>query len=168
MRIVDANVLLYAVNSASGHHRASKRSLDGALSGADTVGLAWVPLLAFVRLTTKHGLFLRPLAPGDAMQQVADWCSAPGSVVVGPTPRHADVLSGLLAQVGTGGILSTTRTWRRWQWNTGAGIISYDSDFSRFAAFAGHPRRASRARLLISPAISDFWARTYPRTMWLE
>ena len=71
MRVVDANVLLYAVNSASEHHTACKRWLDGALSGADTVGLAWVPLLAFVRLTTKHGLFPMPLAPGEAMQQVS-------------------------------------------------------------------------------------------------
>ena len=57
MKIVDANVLLYAVNSASEHHTSSRRWLDAALSGADTVGLDWVPLLAFVRLTTKVGLF---------------------------------------------------------------------------------------------------------------
>lgn len=49
MKIVDANVLLYAVNTASEHHKPSLRWLDGALSGADRVGFAWVPLLAFVR-----------------------------------------------------------------------------------------------------------------------
>src|ERR1700746_1149793 len=102
MRIVDANVLLYAVNTAADHHEASRRWLDGALSGGDTVGLAWVPLLAFVRLTTKHGLFPTPLSADDAMRQVADWCSAPGAVLVNPTPRHADVLAGLLAEVGAG------------------------------------------------------------------
>lgn len=57
MRIVDANVLLYAVNSASEHHDTSRTWLDRELSGADTVGLAWLPMLTFVRLTTKHGLF---------------------------------------------------------------------------------------------------------------
>ena len=132
MRIIDANVLLYAVNSASEHHNKSRRWLDGALSGADTVGLAWVPLLAFVRLTTKHGLFPKPLAPGDAMQQVADWCSAPGSVVVGPTSRHADVLSGLLARVGTGGNLVNDAHLAALAVEHRARIVSYDSDFSRF------------------------------------
>jgi hypothetical protein len=44
VRIVDANVLLYAVNSSAEHHDASRWWLDGALSGADVVGLAWVPL----------------------------------------------------------------------------------------------------------------------------
>lgn len=57
MKIIDANVLLYAVNTTSEHHKPSLRWLDGALSGADRVGFAWVPLLAFVRLATKVGLF---------------------------------------------------------------------------------------------------------------
>ncbi|WP_414601656.1 hypothetical protein [Mycobacterium tuberculosis] len=42
MKIVDANVLLYAVNTTSEHHKPSLRWLDGALSGADRVGFAWV------------------------------------------------------------------------------------------------------------------------------
>ncbi len=132
MRIVDANVLLYAVNSASEHHAASKRWLDGALSGADTVGLSWVPLLAFVRLTTKQGLFPTPLNTGDAMQQVANWCTAPGAVVVGPSPRHADVLAALLARVGTGGNLVNDAHLAALAVEHRAGIVSYDSDFSRF------------------------------------
>jgi len=89
MRIVDANVLLYAVNTAADHHEASRRWLDGALSGGDTVGLAWVPLLAFVRLTTRHGLFPSPLTADAAMAQVLDWCNAPGCVIVAPTWRRA-------------------------------------------------------------------------------
>lgn len=132
MKVVDANVLLYAVNSSSEHHNACKRWLDGALSGADTVGLAWVPLLAFVRLTTKQGLFPAPLAPGDAMCQVADWCGAPGAVVLSPTPRHADVLSRFLYQVGTGGNLVNDAHLAALAMEHRGVIVSYDSDFSRF------------------------------------
>lgn len=132
MRLVDANVLLYAVNSASERHSVCKRWLDGALSGGDTVGLAWVPLLAFIRLTTKHGLFPRPLAPADAMRQVTDWCSAPASMVVGPTARHADILSGLLAEVGAGGNLVNDAHLAALAVEHRAGIVSYDSDFGRF------------------------------------
>jgi toxin-antitoxin system PIN domain toxin len=132
MKIVDANVLLYAVNSASEHHSASKRWLDGALSGTDFVGLAWVPLLAFVRLTTKHGLFPWPLEPAVAMSQVADWCSAPGGVVVGPTARHADILAGLLDRVGGGGNLVNDAHLAALAIEHRAGVVSYDTDFSRF------------------------------------
>lgn len=132
MRLVDANVLLYAVNSASEHHHASRRWLDGALSGGDTVGLAWLPLLAFVRLVTKIGLFPSPLPPADAMRQVGDWCGAPGAVLVGPTARHADILTGLLTQVGTGGNLVNDAHLAALAIEHRARIVSYDNDFGRF------------------------------------
>jgi uncharacterized protein len=132
MKIVDANVLLYAVNSAAEHHTASKRWLDSALSGADTVALAWVPLLAFVRLTTKVGLFPAPLRTEDAMRQVEAWCSAPGAAVISPTARHPELLSSLLSHVGTGGNLVNDAHLAALAMEHRAGIVSYDSDFGRF------------------------------------
>ena len=132
MRIVDANVLLYAVNSDSEHHSASRRWLDGALSGADTVGLAWVPLLAFVRLTTKVGLFPAPLTSAAATRQVAEWCGAPSVTVLHPTPRHPDVLAELLEQVGTGGNLVNDAHLAALAIEHRAAIVSYDNDFGRF------------------------------------
>jgi toxin-antitoxin system PIN domain toxin len=134
MRIVDANVLVYAVNSASHHHRASRRWLDKALTGADAVGLAWVPLLAFVRLTTKDGLFPAPLRPEQAMAQVTNWLSAPGGLLVSPTPRHADILTGLLDSVGAGGNLVNDAHLVALAIEHRARIVSYDSDFGRFDA----------------------------------
>ena len=132
MRIVDANVLLYAVNSSAEHHDASRRWLDGALSGADVVGLAWVPLLAFARLTTKHGLFPSPLTPEDAMAQVRDWCSAPSAVMVNPTARHADVLSKLVLGIGSGGNLINDAHLAALAIEHRARIVTYDNDFGRF------------------------------------
>ena len=41
MVVVDANVLLYAVNADSAQHGRANRWLDGALSGTEPVGLAW-------------------------------------------------------------------------------------------------------------------------------
>ena len=132
MRIVDANVLLYAVNSDAEHHDASRRWLDRALSGSDIVGLAWVPLLAFARLTTKHGLFPSPLKPEDAMAQIVDWCSAPSAVLVNPTARHADVLSTLVSRVGAGGNLVNDAHLAALAVEHRARIVTYDSDFGRF------------------------------------
>jgi toxin-antitoxin system PIN domain toxin len=132
VRIVDANVLMYAVNSSAEHHDASRRWLDGALSGADVVGLAWVPLLAFARLTTKHGLFPSPLTPEDAMAQVRDWCSAPSAVMVNPTARHADVLSNLVLGIGSGGNLINDAHLAALAIEHRARIVTYDNDFGRF------------------------------------
>ena len=71
MNLVDANVLLYAVNSDAPHHERARRWLDEALSGADTVAFAWIALLAFVRLSTRPDIFPNPLTLEDAMDQVA-------------------------------------------------------------------------------------------------
>ena len=106
--------------------------LARALSGGDAVGLAWVPLLAFVRLTTRHGLFPSPLTTAAATTQVLEWCNAPGSVIVSPTPRHGDVLSELLAQVGAGGNLVNDAHLAALAIEHRARIVSYDSDFGRF------------------------------------
>lgn len=138
MKIVDANVLVYAVNSASEHHLPSVRWLDGALSGADTVGFAWVPLLAFVRLTTKDGLFPSPLSPRKAVGQVEDWLSSPNAVVVHPGARHVDILGRMLSQVGTGGNLANDAHLAALAVEHRAGIVSYDSDFGRFEGVRWH------------------------------
>ncbi|TPG34159.1 type II toxin-antitoxin system VapC family toxin [Mycolicibacterium hodleri] len=132
MRIVDANVLLYAVNSAAEHHDSSRRWLDGALSGGDVVGFAWVPLLAFARLATKRGLFPSPMHPQDAMAQIRDWCAAPNAMIVNPTARHADVLSNLLVEVGTGGNLVNDAHLAALAIEHRASVVTYDRDFGRF------------------------------------
>lgn len=132
MKIVDANVLLYAVNSRSEHHRASLTWLDNALSGADGVGFAWVPLLAFLRLTTKEGLFTRPLRPEEAIAQVADWLGAPTATTVLPTARHLDILARMIDEVGTGANLVNDSHLAALASEHRASIVSYDSDFGRF------------------------------------
>lgn len=133
MRIVDANVLLYTVNTASNHHRASQRWLDNALSGADSVGFAWLPLLAFIRLTTKEGLFPSPLGTDEAIGQVAEWLDAPSAVLVNPTARHVEILARILDDVGTGGNLVNDAHLAALAIEHRARMVSYDSDFGRFA-----------------------------------
>lgn len=132
MRIVDANVLLYAVNTDSQHHDASRTWLDGALAGGDTVGLAWVALLAFARLSTKVGLFPHPLSVGEASQQIQDWVAAPSARVVRPTGGHAAVLAHLLDEVGAGGNLVNDAHLAALAVENRAEIVSYDTDFGRF------------------------------------
>ena len=132
MNLVDANVLLYAVNEDAPHHRSAKAWLDGALSGGDTVGFAWVALLAFVRLTTKVGLFPTPLATGDALDRVDAWLAQPAAVIVEPTARHAAVLRDLLAAIGTDGNLVNDAHLAALAIEHRSGIVSYDNDFGRF------------------------------------
>lgn len=138
MKLVDANVLLYAVNSDARHHQVSRRWLDEALSGSDTVAFAWVALLAFIRLSTKVGLFPSPLDIDGASNRVEAWLGAAPAVVVEPTVDHARVLRSLLAPIGVGGNLVNDAHLAALAIEHRCDIVTYDRDFGRFAGVVAH------------------------------
>lgn len=132
MKLVDANVLINAVNAEARHHRAAKRWLDDALSGSSPVGFAWLALVAFVRITTHPSLAAMPLALGEAMAQVEEWLDARSAHVLQPGPRHAELLGGLLRAVGTAGNLTNDAHLAALALEHKATVVTFDSDFGRF------------------------------------
>lgn len=132
MVVVDANVLLYAVNESSPHHVRAKRWMEEALNGTETVGFAWVVLLAFVRIATHPGLSPDPLRSSDAFDLVDRWLGAQVAVTVDPTARHAGWLRRLLDQAGTAGNLVSDAHLAALALDHGAKVCSFDRDFARF------------------------------------
>ena len=133
MKVVDANVLLYAVNEDAPHHRISRTWLDDALAGSEAMGLAWIVLLAFLRLSTNAALFARPLSLEEAIGVVRLWLVQPAATMVHPTPRHVELLAGLLQPLGTAANLVNDAHLAALALEHGAEIVSFDSDFGRFA-----------------------------------
>jgi uncharacterized protein len=68
MILVDVNLLIYAVNEDAPSQ--AKSWLETTLSGTETVGLSWSVVLAFLRLTTRAGVFRMPLAMESAFDLV--------------------------------------------------------------------------------------------------
>ncbi|GAC1605641.1 MAG: type II toxin-antitoxin system VapC family toxin [Acidimicrobiales bacterium] len=132
MKLPDANVLIYAVNADAPHHEAARGWLDAALSGGDTVAFSWIALLAFVRLTTKIGLFPKELSVPEAMDRVDAWLAAPPAVIVEPTREHARIVRQLLIDVGTGGNLVNDAHLAALAIEHRCAVISFDNDFGRF------------------------------------
>lgn len=132
MRVVDANVLLYAVNEAAPQHAASARWLDEALDGEDNVGLSWNALLAFVRVATNPRIMPHPLTAEEAMAQVHDWIAAPSAHVLHPGERHATILEALLVSAGTAANLVNDAHLASLAIEHRAGIVTFDTDFDRF------------------------------------
>jgi toxin-antitoxin system PIN domain toxin len=92
VNLVDANVLIYAVNPDAAHHERSRRWLDAALSGTEPVGMTWGVLLAFLRVTTRRGILERPLPVDDALAYVDSWLNQPPVELVVPGPNHWTIL----------------------------------------------------------------------------
>jgi len=133
VNLVDANVLVYAVNESDPKHEGSRSWLDQALNDQEAVAFSWLTLLAFLRLITKVGPLPHPLPVADALATVEAWLAQPPSVVLEPTERHLDVLRGLLLEHGAGGNLTSDAHLAALAIEHGATIVTYDSDFSRFS-----------------------------------
>lgn len=132
MLLVDANVLLYAINRDAPLHRACRAWLATALGGRLRVAIAWTVLLAFLRVATRAGLFARPLSPAEAFGLIDAWLSAPASAVVTPAERHPALLRDLVLGLGTGGNLASDAHLIALALEHGGSVVSCDHDFRRF------------------------------------
>ena len=132
MKLIDANLLLYATDKRSSRHGAAKPWLERQLSGHDPVAFAWSVLLAFLRVSTSHRVFERPLPPNRAFDVVDRWLAQPCAVIVQPGERHAALLRQLLSPLGTAANLVIDAHLAALAIEHGAELHSCDSDFSRF------------------------------------
>lgn len=132
MKIVDVNVLLYAVNQDSHHHVVARRWLEKALSGPERIGLPWIVILAFLRLVTSPRIFAHPMTPEDAVAMVDTWLLRPQVVTVGPSDEHWMHLRPLLQTSGAAGNLTTDAHLAALALEHSAELCSFDTDFARF------------------------------------
>jgi toxin-antitoxin system PIN domain toxin len=132
MILPDANTLLYAVNSASNQHAAALHALREGFDDQRGVAFAWTALLAFLRLSTRRGIFPRPLPVEDGLRVIEHWLGHPRAQVVNPAERHAEILGRLLRSAGTAGNLTSDAHLAALAIEHGATVLSFDRDFARF------------------------------------
>lgn len=132
MILVDANLLLYAVNADAPEHALSKTWLDRALSGAGRVGLPWPCLLAFVRLSSNPVVVRHPQTPAAAWEQVRDWLSAEVAWIPGPGDRHADILGSLITMPIMSSRLVADAHLAALAIEHGLTLYTTDGDFAKF------------------------------------
>ncbi len=132
MKVVDANVLLYAVNEDAEHHAAAKAWLDATLSGPESVALPWICLLAFIRLSTHASLLEHPLRVDDALDIVDAWLSAPNVLTTEADRYHHRRLRHLITATGTGGNLTNDAHLAALALQYDATVATFDNDFGRF------------------------------------
>jgi len=133
VKLLDLNLLIYAVNRDSAPHLAAKAWVEDVLSGGEAVALPWVVLLGFLRLTTNPRIVARPLTAEQAMHVVDGWLARPTVIVLQPRDDHWRILRELLGASGTAANLTTDAHLAALAIEHDAELCSADGDFSRFA-----------------------------------
>lgn len=134
MFVVDTNVLVYAVDVDSPHHRPCRDRLEAWRRQPDAWFLTWPILYEFLRVTTHPRVMRHPWSGREAWRFVSAVLASPGLDVLVPTGRHPDVarqvfeavpyLAGNLVHDGHTAILMREHGIRR--------IYTRDTDFHRF------------------------------------
>ena len=132
MILVDANILIYAINSSARQHEPARRWLEGALSDGVELGFPWIVLLAFLRITTHRAILEKPLKVETALKLVDSWIRCPGVEVIHPGRQHWEILRSLLELSGAGGNLTTDAHLAALAIENAAKLCSADYDFRRF------------------------------------
>ncbi|HUF84618.1 MAG TPA: type II toxin-antitoxin system VapC family toxin [Acidimicrobiia bacterium] len=130
--LVDANILLYAVDTESPFHDEARDWLEAALNGSRRVAIPWVSTSAFLRIATNPRAMREPLAPADALTIVESWLDADPVWSPAPGRGHREILRRLLVELDLRGPLVADASLAALCIEHGLAIVSADSDFARF------------------------------------
>ncbi|MGL5857848.1 MAG: TA system VapC family ribonuclease toxin [Angustibacter sp.] len=131
--LLDANVLLYAVDRDSPFHHTAHEWMTTQLNGSRRIAIPWQSLVAFLRISTHPRASASPLAPEQALQQIEEWLAADTVWTPVPGAGHAGVLADLLRRSQVRGGLISDAHLAALAIEHGLTLVSADSDFARFA-----------------------------------
>ncbi len=132
MILLDANILLYAVDATAPKHPVARSFLEQRLSATESTGFSWMALTAFIRIGTNSRVLLNPLTPEEAAGYVDGWLAQPCAVILEPTQSHWEVFRTLLVSGGVNGPLVMDAHIAALAIEHGATLFSSDGDFARF------------------------------------
>jgi toxin-antitoxin system PIN domain toxin len=132
MILVDANLLIYAIDRESVHHSKARAWVEQILSETTPVGIAWIVVLAFLRVTTIQRQTRRVLSLERAVAFVDSWLAMPHVSLVLPGEQHWPILRNLLQLSGTTGNLTSDAHLAALAIEHGYTVFTADRDFQRF------------------------------------
>ena len=130
--LVDANLLIYAIDRNAVQHEVATKWLAEQLNGPRRVGLPWQSITAFLRIVTHPRAYAKPLGPDAAWQQALDWLAAPVAWIPEPGPEYRRILGQLITSYGIRGNLIPDASLAALAIEHGLTLYSYDTDFARF------------------------------------
>lgn len=132
MKIVDLNILLYTINTSFEQHKNIRKWWIDSLNDDEPIGLAWLVLSGFIRLSTNPRIFPKPLPTKAALAKVESWLKHPNTVIAHESNDHFRIFRELLENTGSAGNLTTDAHLASIAIGNGGLMVSCDNDFARF------------------------------------
>lgn len=130
---IDANILVYAANTASPHHGRAREWLGEVAAGPRLMTLLWPVVSAFVRISTHPTIFDEPLDLVTARRAVEDLLSRPHVRTVSEGPDFWRHLDDALSEVSArGNLVPDTHLVALMRQHGIDTIWTADRDFRRF------------------------------------
>lgn len=130
--LLDANLLLYAVDRRSALYDRAAPWLEATLNARQRVGLPWQSIGAFLRISTHPRVTENPLTAERAWGYVRSWLEADPVWIPPATVRTASVLADLVVATPATGNLVTDAQLAALAIEHGLVLCSADTDFARF------------------------------------
>jgi toxin-antitoxin system PIN domain toxin len=133
MIIPDTNLLIYAHHDFSPHHPAAKAWWADCLNNTTVIGLPWLVILGFLRLSTNRGFLQKPMKVELACDIVEYWLQFSQVSIISPGWRFRETFLQLLKTTGCAGNLTTDTFLAALAIEYQAELHSHDADFARFS-----------------------------------
>jgi uncharacterized protein len=132
MKMLDANILLYAYDKSATHHEICRVWLESVFNATETIALPWQTILAFVRISTNPRAVKNPLSSERACDIAGSWLERPNVVVINAADRFWNILRQQILDAQVSGPLVTDAALAALAIEQGATLCSTDRDFRRF------------------------------------
>jgi toxin-antitoxin system PIN domain toxin len=130
--VLDANLLLYAYDSASPHHEKARVWIEEVFSGTMAVGLPWQTVSAFLRIMTNPKLPGERFTVAEAVHLVDRWLEQPNVRLLAPGDDHWVLFRQMIVEGQAPGALITDAQLAALTMEYGGVLHSTDRDFARF------------------------------------
>ena len=132
MIVLDANILLYAYDSASSQHAKARSWIEHVFSGAAPIGLPWQTTAAFLRIMTNPRLPGERFTLQEAVQIVDRWLEQPNVRLLAPGDDHWQLFRQMIVEGQAPGALITDAQLAALTMEYGGVLHTTDRDFARF------------------------------------
>ncbi len=132
MTVLDANLLLYAYDSASPQHAKARAWIERVFSGAVPVGLPWQTISAFLRIMTNARLPGERFTLDEAVQVVESWLEQPNVRLLAPGDDHWQLFRQAMVEGQAAGALVSDAHLAALTVEYGGVLHTTDRDFARF------------------------------------